>query len=125
MSKVLPVVLFYLAWLGISGLIYGFVVRRWVETESFAAHAALGLLGGAFLAPGLIGGHGVAPFPAGAAFLLMVWQLGLDQLNGFNLASWLVTAAVLAPLGWWLVRRKNGEHARIDALWDDVPSNDH
>jgi hypothetical protein len=118
MSKVLPVILFYLAWLGISSLIYGFVVRRWVKTESFGAHAAYGLLGAFFLAPGLIGGHGVAPFPGGAAFLLMVFQLGLDQLNWFNLGSWWVTAAVLAPLGRWLVRRKNDEEARIDALWD-------
>ena len=109
MSKVLSVALFYLAWLGISSLIYRFVVRRWVQTEHFGVHVALGLLGAVFLAPGLVVGHGVAPFPGGAAFLLMVWQLGLDQLNWFNLVSWLVTAAVLAPLGWWLVRRKNAE----------------
>jgi hypothetical protein len=120
MSKVLPVVLFYLAWLGISGLIYVFVVRRWVRTEHFGAHGAYGLLGAVFLAPGLIAGHGVAPFPGGAAFLLMVFQLGLEPLILFNLASWLVTAAVLAPLGRWLVRRKNAEEARIASLWDDV-----
>ena len=120
MSKVLPVILFYLAWLGLSSLVYGFAVRRWVKTENFGAHAAYGLLGAVFLAPGLIAGHGVAPFPGGAAFLLMVFQLGFEQLNLFNLVSWLVTAAVLAPLGRWLVRRRNAEEARIESLWNDI-----
>ena len=114
MGKILLVVAFWLGWVGITCLIYGFFVRRWVETESFGAHVGLGLLGGIFLAPGLLVGHGVLPFPGGAAFLILLVSGNFDAGGLVNLVGWLVSAAVFAPFGWWAVRRKNAQEARID-----------
>ena len=98
-----------LGWLAISSLIYWLIVRRWVKTESVGAHVAFGLLGAIFLAPGLLVGHGFAPFPGGVAFLLLLAYGAIENVAWINLGCWLVTAAVLAPLGWWAVRRGNAE----------------
>ena len=114
------ILLFPLGWLVVWSLIYRFLVRRWVKTESFGAHIALALLAAFFLAPGFLFAHGVAPFPAGAACLVSFVQRGATWEGTINLASWLVTAAVFATLGWWSVRRANAEQARLDALWSEV-----
>jgi hypothetical protein len=109
-----------LGWLAICSLVYRFLVRRWVKTQSFVAHMLLGLLSAFFFAPGMIFGHGVAPFPAGVASLISFAQRGTTWEGWINLACWLVTAAVFGMVGWWSVRRANAEEARIDALWNDV-----
>jgi hypothetical protein len=114
------ILLFPLGWFAICSLIYRYLVRWWVRTESFGAHMVLGLLSAFFLAPGFIVAHGVAPFPAGAACLVSFVQRGIAWEGMVNLACWLVTAAVFAALGWWSVRRANAEQARIDALWNDI-----
>ena len=97
-----------LGWIVICSLVYGYLLYRWLKTESFGAHAGLALLAAFFFAPGLIVAHGAAPFPAGIAFLA---QIGAGSMDVINLACWLITAAAFAAVGRRSVRIANAERA--------------
>jgi hypothetical protein len=98
-----------IAWITVAALLFEFFMRN-VEI-SHPAMAITAFVCAFFVAPGIIVGHGAAPFPGGLAFVLLWGESGLrvNPLWGFNLfnfLSWIGTFGILWRIGIIQRRRK-------------------
>jgi len=92
-------------WLAISGAIYTWLWFSWLRGMELLGLSVCNLLASGLLSPGVVTGHGVAPFPGGLALLLT--GISYDRSEEmFNLAMWALTFVVFFVLDWVLKNRK-------------------
>ena len=98
---ILSLILIVSAWITVIILCWKFVLPAFIKPETgMAWNAAVSLLLGGFLSPGLAVGHGAMILPAGVAAVLHVLA-AIDQpdtgqwtLATGNLVSWLIMSTV-------------------------------
>ena len=93
------------AWFAIAGVIYAWLWRAWLQEMALPGRSVLNLLASALLSPGVVTGHGVAPYPGGLATLATA--SGHDNsLRIFNASMWVLAFVLFLVLDRWLRRRK-------------------
>jgi hypothetical protein len=103
-------------WVAAAVLVYRWLRRRLIGARSSTGRCMVfGAACGALLAPAVAsGGHALIPLPVGALpFAALGLWLALDRRAGedglasfwINIASWIVTSAVIAGVESWRSRR--------------------
>lgn len=98
------IVLVVCIWLAISGAIYAGLWHAWLGRVTLPGRYVLNLLASALLSPGVVTGHGIAPYPGGLASLATA--TGHDNtVRIFNFSMWVLSFILLLLLDRLLQRR--------------------